>query len=175
MMYVVDEDLKSICDEIAALGLSREEWLRHDKRTFWRGSCVCVYLSRCPPGGAFHFRVRGPRDLKCDSLPLRLKEILKISDRQIREIQIRPPYQAHPEDVGMRRVEVDPEILFNAINDAINVFVREVLIPRGLVSAEAYSKDPELIPLKCIIAKHWAEHWKVCWKNDDAPEGQPAK
>lgn len=173
MKYIVDDDLKSICDEIADLNLSCEEWLQHDKRTFWRGSCVGVYLSRCPPGGAFRFKVRGSRDLTCDSLPLRLEEVLKISDGQTREIQIRPPYQPHPEDAGMRRVEVDPEVLFNAINDAINVFVREALIRRGLVNAEAYFNDPEIDTLKRRIAKHWAENWTVSWKHDAAPKSQP--
>lgn len=78
-------------------------------------------------------------------------------------------------DVEMRRVETDPEILGSAINDAINVFVREVLIPRGLVNEEAYFNDSELDALKHNIAKHWAERWKVCWKNDDAPEYQPGE
>src|SRR2546421_6393930 len=65
MKYTVDEDLKSICDEIAAMKLSPEEWLQHDKKTFWRGSCVCGFNARWPPGAGFHFQVRGPRDLMC--------------------------------------------------------------------------------------------------------------
>lgn len=66
----------------------------------------------------------------------------------------------------MDRVEVDPEIIFNAIKDAINAFVREVLIPRGLVNAEAYFNDPEVEGLKQQIAKDWAEQWKVSWKTE---------
>ena len=70
----------------------------------------------------------------------------------------------------MRRMEVDSEVIFSAVNDAINIFVREVLIPRRLVNEEAYFNDEELIGLQRQIAKRCAESWKVCWKNE-IPEG----
>ena len=73
----------------------------------------------------------------------------------------------------MRRVEVDPEVLYNAINDAINVFVREVLVPRGLINADAYFRDPDLLVLRNRIAQHCAEHWKVSWKNEEASAVPP--
>ncbi len=66
----------------------------------------------------------------------------------------------------MRRVEVDSEVLYHAINDAINGFVREVLIPRSHVNAEVYFNDEELVGLQHQTAKQWAEHWKISWKND---------
>lgn len=167
MKYPVDEDLKSICDEIAAMKLSPEEWLQQDKKTFWRASCVCMLNARLR-GGSFLFQVRGARDLMCYAGPLTLSEVLSISQGQLREIGLQPASGKHPEDAGMRRVEVDPEVLYNAINDAINVFVREVLVPRGLVNAEAYFTDPDLLVLRNRIAQHWAENWKVSWKNDSA-------
>jgi hypothetical protein len=170
MKHTVDEDLKSICDEIAAMKLSPEEWLRQDKKTFWRASCVCGFNAHLPGGGAFLFQVRGVRDQMCYADPLTLTEILSISQGQLGEIDVQPPYWKHPEDEGMRRVEVDPEVVYNAINDAINVFVREVLVPRGLVNPEAYFNDSDLLVLRNRIAKHWAEHWKVSWKNDDASD-----
>jgi hypothetical protein len=123
MNYTVDEDLKSICGEIAAMKLLPEEWLQRDKKTFWRASCVCAFNARWPSGGGFHFQVRGPRDLMCDLRALTLQDVQSISDGRLQEIEIQPQSRTHPEDSGMRRVEVDPEVLYNAINDAINVFV----------------------------------------------------
>lgn len=73
----------------------------------------------------------------------------------------------------MRRVEIDPEVVVNAINDAINIFVREVLVPRGLIDAGVYFNDPDLDRLKHDIAKHCAERWKVSWRNDQAGSGSP--
>lgn len=70
----------------------------------------------------------------------------------------------------MCRVEVDPEVIYNAINDAINVFVREALVPRGLVNPEAYFHDPDLPVLRNRIAQHWAEHWKVSWKSEGSKQ-----
>jgi predicted double-glycine peptidase len=70
----------------------------------------------------------------------------------------------------MRRIEVDTEVIFSAVNDAINIFVREVLIPRKLVNEEAYFNDEELIGLQHQIAQRCADSWKVCWKNE-GPEG----
>jgi hypothetical protein len=75
-------------------------------------------------------------------------------------------------NAGMRRVEVDAEFLFSVINDAINVYVREVLVLRGFVNDGAYFNDPELVALQHRIANQLAKHWTVCWKNDDVPEGQ---
>jgi hypothetical protein len=143
-------------------------------KTFWRASCVCVFNARMPGGGAFLFQVRGARDLMCYADPLTLDEVLRISQGQLRELGVQPASGEHPEDAGMRRVEVDPEVLYNAINDAINVFVREVLVPRGLVNADAYEHDfPDLLVLRNRIARHWAEHWKVSWKKEEASAAPP--
>ncbi len=110
----------------------------------------------------------------CDLPPLTLQDVQSISDGRLQEIEVQPQSRTHPEDEGMRRVEADPEVVYNAINDAINVFVREVLIPRGLVNKEAYFNDADLLTLRNRIAKHWAEHWKVSWKND-AADSEPAR
>ena len=59
MKHIVDEDLKSICDEIAAMKLSPDEWLRHDKKTFWRAFRAWSERWRGritdPAGGAVEF------------------------------------------------------------------------------------------------------------------------
>lgn len=166
MKYTIDNDVRSVCDEIIAMNLSPEEWLRHDKKTFWRRSCCCAFVARCSPGGAFYFRVRGFRDLAYEARALTLEEVHDIGAGRLLDLEIQPPSGIHPEDAGMRRVEVDPEVLYNAINDAVNVFVREAIIKRGLISPEAYSNDADMPTLKHRIAEHWAENWRVSWKKD---------
>jgi hypothetical protein len=66
----------------------------------------------------------------------------------------------------MRKIETDPEVLVFAITDAINLYVREVLIPRGIVSKDAWDDD-ELLRLKYEVADTVANNWAVSWRNDD--------
>ena len=67
-----------------------------------------------------------------------------------------------------RKVESDPEVLYFAISDGINRFVREALINKHLVDAHAYDDwSDELQTLKILIARSVAESWKVATINDD--------
>jgi hypothetical protein len=69
----------------------------------------------------------------------------------------------------MRKIETDPEVLVHAISDAINVYMRDVLRPRGLIPSDIpIDVDDELLRLKYEIAQTVAESWKVSWINDDA-------
>ncbi|HEX8913636.1 MAG TPA: hypothetical protein VF796_14855, partial [Humisphaera sp.] len=64
-----------------------------------------------------------------------------------------------------------PRVLEHAIVDAINVYVRDVLIPRGLVDGERYGDAAqELDRLKHDVARRWAENWKVCQMDVDEGE-----
>ena len=42
--------------------------------------------------------------------------------------------------MALREVQTDPEVLFHAINDGINEFINEVLIPQGLIDEDAYAE-----------------------------------
>ena len=75
------------------------------------------------------------------------------------------------EGKGMRRVEINPEILHCAINDGINVYIRDVLIPRGIINVDVLNNDRELVTLKHQVAEYWAQRWRVSWLND-APESR---
>jgi Family of unknown function (DUF6188) len=164
MKHTINEDLKSICDEIIALNLLPEEWRQLSCKTFWRASCVCSYDARYHHGEFFFsVSVFDDRHQMCDAR-LSLAEVLCISEGQIREIEVQTYRHEHPEDRGMFRVETDPEVLYSAINDAINVFMREVLIPQGLLDEQAYSSRESLLLQRNQIAAHWAERWRVSWK-----------
>jgi hypothetical protein len=165
MKYPVDETLKSLCDDIASMALSKEEWLQRGKKNYHRGAWECVYLPFS--GGYFLFSIRGIRDYTYDTEQIPLDDVVKIHEGHVNEIEIHPRSGRHPEDVGMRRVEVDLEVLFNAINYGINTYVNEVLIPKGIVNKEVYHNTPGLSPLKHEIAMRCAQDWKVSWVNDE--------
>jgi hypothetical protein len=61
-----------------------------------------------------------------------------------------------------RTIDSNPEVMEHAVSDGINIFVREVLIPRGLVDANGYEADDEVLRLKYAIAKNVAQSWQTC-------------
>lgn len=65
----------------------------------------------------------------------------------------------------MRIVITNPEILEHAVNDALNMFVREVLVPRGV--GDALIDDPEVVSIRKKIIKHVTSDWRSCEINDD--------
>ncbi len=101
-----------------------------------------------------------------------LEDILKISSRQIREIEVTQTPGVPPLGSGIRRVECDPGALACAINDGINVYIRDVLIPRGIINIELFNNDRELVALKHQVAGYWAQRWRVSWVNDHAIEAK---
>jgi hypothetical protein len=72
---------------------------------------------------------------------------------------------------AMREVRTDPEILSHAIADAINDFVRVVLVPRCPPLDRVWSGQDadELDRLKYSVAAEFAAKWPVSLVNDDAP------
>ena len=53
-----------------------------------------------------------------------------------------------------------PEVLEHAISDGINVFVRDVLIRRGLIDEDRYeSETAELLKFKYAVAEKVAALW----------------
>jgi hypothetical protein len=72
---------------------------------------------------------------------------------------------------GMREIRTDVEVLVHAISDGINAYVRDVLIPRGVVDKSVWasaSTNSDLIRLKYEVASAVAGQWAVSWRNDDA-------
>jgi hypothetical protein len=71
---------------------------------------------------------------------------------------------------GMREIRTDVEVLIHAISDGINVYIRDVLIPRGVVDKDTWNKaddTEDLIRLKYEVAAAVAAGWAVSWRNDD--------
>jgi hypothetical protein len=71
----------------------------------------------------------------------------------------------------MREIPTDVEVLIHAISDGINVYVRDVLIPRGVMDKDTWDSsgpNDDLIRLKYEVAKAVANRWAVSWRNDDA-------
>ncbi len=58
-------------------------------------------------------------------------------------------------------VESDREILFHAAIDAINVFCRDVLIPKGYLDSDDWD-DCGLLEKKYSVANRIAGQWKTC-------------
>jgi hypothetical protein len=163
MKYTVDDNLRSLCRQIAAMNLSPDERIQEGKKTLVAGPWESVFFPFRE--GYFVFSIKGLRDYTYDAR-MTLEEVLKIHQGVMQEIEIQPRGGIHPEDAGMRRIEVDAEILFNAINDGINEYVKEVLVPRGLVNMEAYDNTSDLVQSRHKIAKHFATHWKISWRNE---------
>ena len=71
---------------------------------------------------------------------------------------------------GMREIRTDQEVLVNAISDGINIYVRDVLIPRGVADKEAWNGAGigDLTRLKYEVAATVAQMWAVSWRNDEA-------
>ena len=72
---------------------------------------------------------------------------------------------------GMREIRTDVEVLAHAIADGINVYIRDVLIPRGAVSKDAWTADDDLTRLKYEVAAAVAENWAVSWSGGDESGG----
>ena len=74
----------------------------------------------------------------------------------------------------MREVRTDPEIVSHAIVDAINHFIRVVLIPRCPPLDHVWNGPDadELDRLKYGVAAEFAAKWAVSLVNDDpSPAG----
>ncbi|MGH7140960.1 MAG: UTP--glucose-1-phosphate uridylyltransferase, partial [Pirellulales bacterium] len=70
--------------------------------------------------------------------------------------------------VCFKRITMDPEILSYACVDAINSFVRGILIPMKIVNAEEYDDtvSSELNAAKHEIAKSVADKWRESFLNE---------
>jgi len=70
-----------------------------------------------------------------------------------------------------REIRCDPEVLADAINDGINVFIHDVLVPRGLIDNDRYFggglEEKELLQLKYEVAQKVAGWWKVSWREEE--------
>lgn len=170
----VDDTLRSLCREIAHRNLTVEEWLReeeeHDSISVDRAPYTCLFLGDPEnPDNSVFFIEREIRDYPhCAELPL--DTVVAIARNETNDVSFVPRGGSHPEDNGMNRIELDTETIGHAISDAINIYVREILVPRGVVHQDAWDTDKELIKLKYEIAEQVAQKWKVSWRaNDDAP------
>lgn len=70
-----------------------------------------------------------------------------------------------------RPVACDPDAVQHAAHDAINIFVRDVLIPRGLIDPAKYDADGMIVDLQREIAIGVSQRWRQSKLCDDA-EGQ---
>ncbi|MBL8793215.1 MAG: hypothetical protein JNM56_04865 [Planctomycetia bacterium] len=70
----------------------------------------------------------------------------------------------------MHEIRTDPVVVAQAISDAINEYMRE-LVDRGVVDREAWEAgsgvDGELLRLKHEVAASVAARWEVSWRRDD--------
>ncbi len=67
----------------------------------------------------------------------------------------------------MKEIYSDPEILYHAISDGINRFVRDVLLPNGLIDEASYYADQTIDTQREIIVSETVKNWKRCEKADD--------
>jgi hypothetical protein len=67
-----------------------------------------------------------------------------------------------------RIIHSNPEILEHAVSDGINIFVRDVLVPRGFVDPTTYDADQEILLLRDEIARNVAQSWRTCRLNEEA-------
>ena len=69
----------------------------------------------------------------------------------------------------MREVRVEKEVIGHAIVDAINTYIREVLVPRcpELKAVWDGPEDKELDRLKYEVAATFAAKWAVSQVSDD--------
>ncbi len=68
----------------------------------------------------------------------------------------------------MREVRVEEEVIGHAIVDALNAYIREVLVPRCPVLGEVWDgpDDKELDRLKYEVAARFAAKWAVSQVSD---------
>ena len=59
------------------------------------------------------------------------------------------------------KLRLPPRVLENAVVDGINRFIRDGLIPRGLLDQSRYESEEGLGQLKNDIARAVAEGWKT--------------
>lgn len=165
MRHPVNADVKSICDEIVSQSRTWEEWLQGGRQTFFRRTCMCAFDPRHLRRGAFCFFLSDAGEWTGVAEPLSLDDVGRMSAGEVRDIPLHPFRRAAPPP-GMRRVELDPDTVAIAMNDAINVYIRDVLIPRGVVNKELYDGDMRLIELKHQVAEYWAYRWRESWVRD---------
>jgi hypothetical protein len=72
----------------------------------------------------------------------------------------------------MREVRSDPEVLVHAVVDGINVFVRDVLLPRCPALKEIL-RDEDILRRKYEVAKTIAGWKAVSWIDDAAEPEKP--
>jgi len=71
---------------------------------------------------------------------------------------------------GMREIRTDVEVLIHAISDGINIYIRDVLVPRGVANEAAWDTadaDGDLTRLKYEVAAAVAKRWAGSWRNDE--------
>lgn len=166
----IDQTLRELFEEIATLDRSIEEWVgHHEYESFNRGEYECMFIASDgtdEPMGWFLFSCIH-RDYK-HTAELTIEEVRAIANKEVDEITVAPYGGIHPEDQGMKRIEVDPSVLHNAIVDGINIYVRDVLRPRGIVDQEKEGAESKAIRgLKHDIARRLSEEWRVSWKWDE--------
>ena len=71
--------------------------------------------------------------------------------------------------MAKREVHIDPEILAPALIDAINIFCRDVLVPGGLLSKDAW-EDDSLLEKKYAVACMVAERWSGVLVEEDSTD-----
>ena len=70
--------------------------------------------------------------------------------------------------MAKRTVNMEPEVVAPALIDAINIFCRDVLVPRGYLRKEDW-EDDALVEPKYAVARRVAESWRSVVVDDDAP------
>lgn len=71
--------------------------------------------------------------------------------------------------MALREERMNPEALSAAINDGINRYVRDVLIPKGLIDLDRYdSLGRELDDMRQAVCAAVADKWKVFQFDPDA-------
>ena len=167
----VDHTLRSLCKEIAGRQLTIEEWLHEEDRLapkpIVRTPYTCSFIGDGDNPADSIFLVECEIRDYPHSARLSLNAIVAIANDEVNDFPLTPNGGTHPEDDGMSRIELDSELVGHAISDAINTYVREVLIPRGVVAEDVWDADKELMNLKYEIAEKVAQKWKVSWRHDD--------
>ncbi len=72
--------------------------------------------------------------------------------------------------MARRKIRTNPEILHDAIVDGINVYIREVLLGRGILDERRLEDwtGQELDDLKHEVATRIAGQWETCEVDEKA-------
>ena len=69
----------------------------------------------------------------------------------------------------LRTIDTDPDILRQAINDGINRYLRDVLLPSGLVDEERFEcAEPELNMTRRKVVEATVKSWQQSQFDDEA-------